>query len=56
MNRRGFLQGVSAMTFAFHVVPSHLLGRGFTPPQRKAEHRRDRRRRPGGRRDPRYGN
>ena len=35
MNRRGFLQVVSATTFAFHVVPRHVLGRGFTPPSEK---------------------
>ena len=35
MNRRGFLQTVAGTTFAFHVVPRHVLGRGFTPPSEK---------------------
>ncbi len=35
MNRRGFLQAVAGTTFAFHVVPRHVLGRGFTPPSEK---------------------
>jgi hypothetical protein len=35
MNRRGFLHTVAATTFAFHVVPRHVLGRGFTPPSEK---------------------
>ncbi len=32
MNRRGFLQTVAGTAFAFHVVPRHVLGRGFKPP------------------------
>jgi len=32
MNRRGFVQTVAGSAFAFHVVPRHVLGRGFTPP------------------------
>ena len=35
MNRRGFLQNVAGSAFAFHVVPRHVLGRGFTPPSEK---------------------
>lgn len=35
MNRRGFLQTVAGSAFAFHVVPRHVLGRGFTPPSEK---------------------
>ena len=35
MNRRGFLQSVAGTTFAFHVVPRHVLGMGFTPPSEK---------------------
>ena len=35
MNRRGFLEIVTGTTFAFHVVPRHVLGRGFTPPSEK---------------------
>ena len=35
MNRRGFLQSVVGTTFGFHVVPRHVLGRGFTPPSEK---------------------
>jgi predicted dehydrogenase len=35
MNRRGFLRTVTGTTFAFHVVPRHVLGRGFTPPSEK---------------------
>ena len=35
MNRRRFLQTVAGTTFAFHVVPRHVLGRGFTPPSEK---------------------
>jgi predicted dehydrogenase len=35
MNRRGFLQTVTGTTFAFHVVPRHVLGRGFTSPSEK---------------------
>ena len=35
MKRRRFLQTAAASTFAFHVVPRHVLGRGFTPPSEK---------------------
>jgi len=35
INRRGFLHAVAGTTFAFHVVPRHVLGRGFTPPSEK---------------------
>src|SRR5437879_3553485 len=35
MNRRGFLQSVAGTTFGFHIVPRHVLGRGFTPPSEK---------------------
>jgi hypothetical protein len=29
------LHTVAGTTFAFHVVPRHVLGRGFTPPSEK---------------------
>ena len=32
MDRRQFLGGVAGSAFAFHVVPRHVLGRGFVPP------------------------
>ena len=32
MNRRGFLHAAAGSAFAFHVVPRHVLGRGFVPP------------------------
>jgi len=35
MNRRDFLQTVAGTTFAFHVLPRHVLGRGYTPPSEK---------------------
>ncbi len=35
MNRRRLLQAVGGAAFAFHVVPRHVLGRGFTPPSEK---------------------
>ncbi len=35
MNRRGFLQAAAGTAFAFHVVPRHVLGRGFIPPSEK---------------------
>lgn len=35
MKRRRFLQAVGGTAFAFHVVPRHVLGRGFVPPSEK---------------------
>ncbi len=35
MRRRRFLQALGGAAFAFHVVPRHVLGRGFTPPSEK---------------------
>jgi hypothetical protein len=35
MRRRRFLQTTAATAFAFHIVPRHVLGRGFTPPSEK---------------------
>ncbi len=35
MKRRGFLQAAAGASFAFSVVPRHVLGRGFTPPSEK---------------------
>jgi predicted dehydrogenase len=35
MNRRGFLQSIAGTSFAFHIVPRHVLGMGFTPPSEK---------------------
>ena len=37
MNRRGFLGAVAGSAFAFHVVPRHVLGRGFVPPSAKLD-------------------
>jgi len=35
MKRRRFLQSVGGTAFAFHVVPRHVLGRGYVPPSEK---------------------
>jgi predicted dehydrogenase len=35
MKRRRFLQALGGTTFAFQVVPRHVLGRGQTPPSEK---------------------
>jgi predicted dehydrogenase len=35
MNRRGFLRAGGAAAFSFHVVPRHVLGRGFVAPSEK---------------------
>ena len=35
MDRRGFLGTVAGVALGFHVVPRHVLGRGFVPPSEK---------------------
>jgi predicted dehydrogenase len=35
MKRRTFFETVAGMGVAFHIVPRHVLGRGFTPPSEK---------------------
>lgn len=35
MKRRHFLKAVGGSAFAFHVVPRHVLGMGYTPPSEK---------------------
>ncbi len=55
MKRRGFLQTVAGTAFAFHDRAAPRPGEGIHAAQREAEHRGDRHRRPGRRRDPRHG-
>ncbi|MCK7462280.1 MAG: hypothetical protein MZU84_09525 [Sphingobacterium sp.] len=46
MTRRGFLESGAAASL-LTLVPRHVLGRGQTPAERQAQHRRDRDRRDG---------